>query len=242
MRATLLLAATALALSAGCGAPPPRPPASHTSVTAPSLTELRAEADALARRGEHAAAAERYRAALTLTPDDLVLHFSLGSMLSHLDLEDEAAEQFRWVLEHGRPGQPEVVTARQWLATARPDSRVARAARERRLAPAPAQLGTVQGTTSWPGVDPDKRRVPVELRIDGESPETAQMRMRVRVRLGRPYTFVKLPAGRYRLVASSEGTKLWEVRTLVEGGKDTTLDLSEANSLVEASAFPPKQG
>ena len=239
---SLLAAASALALLSGCSGPPPSPPAPPAITSAPSPAQLREEGDARARRGEHARAAESYRAALRLAPDDLFLHFALGSVLSYTDRRDETVEQFSWVVAHGRPGQPEVATARAWLAAAQPPPKAAASRTEPQPAPAPGPLGAVKGATSWPGVDPESQWVPLELRIAGAAPETAHMKMRIRLFLGRPYTFLSLPAGPYRILARSGGTKLWETRVVVDAGKETVLDLSEANSLVKAADFPPKQG
>jgi hypothetical protein len=60
--------------------------------------------------------------------------------------------------------------------------------------------------------------------------------------MGRPYTMPQTPAGAYRVVGRSAGVKLWETRVVVVAGKDTALDLSEANSVVTSKDFPPGSG
>src|SRR3989304_2712790 len=79
--------------------------------------------DALAARGEYAAAAERYRAGLRARPDDLMLHFALGSVLSYLDEPEETRAEFRWVVAHGSPGPPGGAPARQRLPPPPPPAR-----------------------------------------------------------------------------------------------------------------------
>ena len=104
-----------LVLASGCSRPPTTPAPAANMVSSP-----REEGDLLARRGDHAGAVAKYREALRATPNDVALRFALGSALSQLDRHAETAEQFRWVVEHGAPGQPEVSMARQWLAAPEP--------------------------------------------------------------------------------------------------------------------------
>ena len=100
-----------LALVSGCSTPPTTP-APAVSVASSS----REEGDLLASRGDYGGAVAKYRAALEATPNDVALRFALGSALSQLGRHAETTEQFRWVVQHGAPGQQEVVMARQWLA------------------------------------------------------------------------------------------------------------------------------
>jgi len=112
-RALALLLASPLLVA--CGGPSPARPSAPVAAVAPAAGEA---PDALAARGEYAAAAERYRAGLRARPDDLMLHFALGSVLSYLDEPEETRAEFRWVVAHGSPGRPEVATARQWAGLA----------------------------------------------------------------------------------------------------------------------------
>src|SRR4029434_570902 len=107
------IALLGLELASGCSRPPTTPAPAASVGASP-----REEGDMLARSGDHAGAAAKYREALQGTPNDVRLRFALGSELTQLDRRAEAAEQFRWVVEHGSPGQEEVALARQWLASA----------------------------------------------------------------------------------------------------------------------------
>ena len=204
----------------------------------------------LASRGDYTGAVAKYREALRATPDDVVLRFALGSALSQLDRHDEATEQFRWVVAHGAPGQPEVTMARQWLTAA---ERVPGAPSGRQEVtvsalpvpegqPAAAGIGSIKGKTNWPGVNPDGQNVSLELRFNGDDAATKGQSFRLHIGLGRPYTMSDLPAGAYRVVGRSAGVKLWETRVVVGAGTETTLDLTDANSVVTPKDFPPRGG
>lgn len=231
----------AAGLLAGCGESPAPPPAA----TAPTRTDaagLRSEGDALAARGEYAAAAERYREALRRAPEDLGLHFSLGSVLTHLGRRDEAVEQFRWVVAHGSPNRPEVATARQWLLEAgvvEGGPAPTRAARKEPSPPeASASFGMLKGNTVWPGVTPDTYRLTLQILLAGDDPFTQEKIIQARTRLGEPYVFPKVPEGTYRLMAQVGATRLWDTRITVAAGKETVLDLTPFMSPVSPSEFP----
>ena len=57
--------------------------------------ELKADADALVAKADHRAAAEVYRRAAALDPDDMSIRFALGTALTFLDQKREAVEAFR---------------------------------------------------------------------------------------------------------------------------------------------------
>jgi hypothetical protein len=202
----------------------------------------------LARSGDHAGAVAKYREGLQATPDDVRLHFALGSALAHLDRRAEASEQFRWVVEHGAPGQEEVAMAREWLAAASEGEGSSSSRRDVTMSPAagaegqPAspEVGSIKGKTAWPSVNPDSQRVALELRFNGDDEATTGKNYRLHIGLGRPYTMSDLPAGAYRVEGRSGGVKLWEQRVVVGAGKETALDLSEANSAVTPKDFPPR--
>jgi tetratricopeptide (TPR) repeat protein len=244
--ADALVALLAIALASGCtgspsvqGTPPP---------AAGAASSPREEGDALSSRGDYGGAVAKYREALGATPQDLKLRYALGTALSQLDRHEETAEQFRWVVEHGAPGHSEVAMARQWLAAAergpaaeaRPSDQVVSES------PAPgaesqaasAGVGTIKGKTAWPGVNPDAQHVPLEIRLSGDDAENKDKSFRLRISLGRPYTMPQIPAGAYRVVGRSAGVKLWEARVVIAAGKDTALDLTEANSVVTSKDFP----
>jgi tetratricopeptide (TPR) repeat protein len=233
-----------LALASGCSRPPTTP-APATSVGA-----SREQGDLLASRGDHAGAVAKYREALQATPNDVGLRFALGSALSQLDRRAEAAEQFRWVVEHGAPGQEEVAMARHWLASASEQESGAGSSSSRRDVtmssapgaegqPASPGVGSVKGKTAWPSVNPDTQPVSLELRFNGDDEATTGKNYRLHIGLGRPYTMSDLPAGAYRVVGRSGGVKLWETRVVVGVGTETALDLTESNSVVTPKDFPP---
>lgn len=244
-----LLALFAAALASGCSGPPPPPAPTPAAGVARAPRE---EGDALASRGDHAAAVTKYREALRATPDDLTLRFALGSALSQVDRRDETIEQFRWVVEHGGPGQAEVAMAREWLAAERASGSDAPPSRRGETAPgvpatqsqpaSPAGVGSIKGKTAWPGVNPDSQIVSLEIRLNGDDAATKDKSLRLHIRLGRPYAMSGLAAGAYRLMGRSAGVKVWETRVVVGAGKDTVLDLTDSNALVTPKDFTPQDG
>ena len=239
----LVLVLLGLALVSGCSRTPATP-----APAAGVVGSLREQGDLLARSGDHAGAVAKYREALQASPNDVGLRFALGSALSQLDRRAEATEQFGWVVEHGAPGQEEVTMARQWLASAaEPGSGEASSSTRKdvTMSPAPAEgqpagVGSIKGKTAWPSVNPDSQPVALELRFNGDDEATTGKNYRLHIGLGRPYTMSDLPAGAYRVVGRSGGVKLWEQRVVVGAGKETALDLTEANSAVTPKDFPPR--
>src|SRR5262245_62758379 len=237
------IALVGLALASGCSRPPTTPaPAASIGVSP------REEGDRIARRGDHAGAVTKYREALQATPNYVRLRFALGSALAQLDRRAEATEQFRWVVEHGTPGQEEVALAREWLAAASENTGPSSSRQDVTMSPAPGAEGTtaspgvgsIKGKTSWPSVNPDTQPVALELRFNGDDAATTGKNFRLHIGLGRPYAMSDLPAGAYRLVGRSGAVKLWEQRVVVSAGTETALDLSEANSAVTPKDFPPR--
>ena len=106
--------------------------------------------------------------------------------------------------------------------------------------PASPGVGSIKGKTGWPSVNPDTQPVALELRFNGDDAATTGKNFRLHIGLGRPYAMSDLPAGAYRVVGRSGGVKLWEQRVVVGAGKETALDLSEANSAVTPKDFPPR--
>jgi TPR repeat len=237
------IALMGLALASGCSRPPTTP------APAPSVgASPREEGDRLARSGDHAGAVTKYREALQATPNDVRLRFALGSALAQLDRRAEAGEQFKWVVEHGAPGQEEVALAREWLAAASEGSGSPSSRRDVTMSPAPATegssaspgVGSIKGKTSWPSVNPDAQPVALELRFTGDDAATTGKNFRLHIGLGKPYAMADLPAGAYRVVGRSGGVKLWEQRIVVNAGTETALDLTEANSAVTPKDFAPR--
>ena len=67
-------------------------------------------------KADHRAAAEVYRRAAALDPDDMSIRFALGTAQSFLDQKREAVEAFRGVVTRGDPASVEYREAKRWLA------------------------------------------------------------------------------------------------------------------------------
>jgi tetratricopeptide (TPR) repeat protein len=236
MRAVLLLAA-ALALAACQRAPAPSVPVA----AAPSPVErLTAEGDALLAAGKYADAIEKYREAVDV--DGVAVHprFGLGTAYSFLDRRPEAVAQLRWVLDHADATSTEYQEARRWLlrvgALAEP-APVADTAEPTRAAD--PRLGHLVGKTQWPEVTPQRHLITGSLTLAGDEPVTHDVRRTRAFRLGDVYEFRDVPPGRYRVLATIDGTTVWDEKVTVEAGKDTTLDLSQTASSVPTTRFSP---
>ncbi len=230
---TILVAAALLA--GGCG--DARSPAPRAATPSAPAGDPRAEAAALAARGDYAGAERKYREALTLKPDDVELHFGLGSVLSQLDRREPAAEEFRWVVQNGRPGRPEVDSARRWLAEAG-DTAVAPASTPAASAPDPASTGTVSGKLTWPGV-PAGMDYHIRVVIERDGPDGP--RKFVRAKINGTYSVAELPEGSYKLTGLAGPTRMWsDLPVTVTAGRQTVLDLGPANAVVSPDEFPPR--
>jgi hypothetical protein len=241
MTATRLTAVVFVAIVlAGCGQSPSRPASTATPLLATSSP--REEAETLGRQGDWAGAVVKYREALRGAPDDLQLRFALGSALSHLERRDEAAEQFRWVVEHGRPSASEVSMARQWLLEADAANVPAEAQRATTAAKVdPSSTGKLQGKTTWPGISPDSFRLTLQVLLVGDDEANRGRILQVRTRLGEPYAFASVPEGQYRLSAQVGAVRLWDAPVSVSAGKATVLDLTPERSPVSPSDFPQRE-
>lgn len=231
----LRLAALVLVVAAFVGACDSRTPKVATTEGPAPAGNLREEAAALAARGDYTAAERKYREALKAQPDDVELHFGLGSVLSQLDRRDDAAEEFRWVVKNGRPGRPEVDSARRWLAEAGDGAAPATVA----SAPADAStLGTVAGKLTWPGLPPEKE---FGIRIFVVSAADENVRKTTRTKLNGTFSVGELPEGSYKLIGLAGPVRVWsDVPLTISPGRQTTLDLSPANAVVSATEFPAR--
>ncbi len=238
-----LLIAAVLSLFLGCQeAPAPGPAQAPVG----SLTlQLKEEGDALAARGDYAAAAVKYQAAVRQEPGNSTFWFALGTALSHLGQREETIQAFRRVVQLGQPDSQEVQVARRWLvsagvlgeglAFASPSE-----AAPQRTATAPAlqgPKGALRGTTQWAGLPPEAR-ISVMIVLSGDDSSTKGLNFSRRLWLGEPYEFTDIPSGTYRLIAASGDTQLWEQRVTVETDRQTVLDLTSATS--QASLEIPK--
>ena len=222
----------AAALGAGCDGKAPK--VASVVTPAPS-TSAREEAALLASRGDYAGAERKYREALQAQPDDVELHFGLGSVLSQLDRRQDAIEEFRWVVANGRAGRPEVDSARRWLAEAQPGEAVST---EQASATAPEATGQLAGKLTWPGLPADKTfGIRIVLERDGET----GARKIVRTKLNATYSVDGLSDGRYKLTGLAGPVRVWnELPVTVSAGRATTVDLTPANASVSPAEFPAR--
>jgi len=215
--------------ASGCDSRTPKAGLPAAPVAADSPRE---DAALLAARGDHAGAEAKYREALERETEEVELHFGRGSVLTQLDRRDEAIEEFRWVVAHGRAGRPEVDGARRWLAEAgagAPVTAVEKAAAD------PENLGRLAGKLTWPDVPAAKTfgiRVVVE-RADGSD------RKIVRSKLNDTYAVDGLPDGAYKVTGLAGPIRVWsDLPITVSAGRPTTLDLTPANASVSPTDFP----
>jgi len=97
--------------------------------------------------------------------------------------------------------------------------------------------GTIKGKTVWPNTE--EHRFNLQILLIGDDSFTEGKIVPVRTRLGEPYS-AWVPAGGYLLRAQVGGVRLWELRVNVEADKETTVDLTPAESRVSPSEFPTR--
>ena len=216
----------------GCDSKPPKVATIAASVPAGNPRE---DAALLAARGDFAGAERKYREALRAQPHDVDLHFGLGAVLSQLDRRDDADEEFLWVVQHGRPGRPEVDSARRWLAESGETAPASTAASE----PEPTSLGTVSGSLTWPGLPP-RGDFPIRV-IVARDGETESVHKSARTKLNGTFNIAGLPEGRYKLSGLAGPVRVWsDVPITVTPGRETKVDLSPSNAIVSATEFPAR--
>ena len=248
MRDRVLAAALSLCLTACGQSPPPPAPALVPSLGTRTI-DLRQEGDELAAKGDFERAVVKYQAAVNQEPADVSLRYLLGVALSHLDRRAETAEHFQYVLSHARPGSAELDGARSWLASAGelrdPTASVTPPAAPGQPAPndpsdEAGPKARLKGKLDWDGIDPHDRLISAEATLVGEDVVTRDVKQQRRFRIGQPYEFRRLPGGKYRLRVTALDTELWDQTVSVEADKETTLDLTQRNSPVSPTQFPPK--
>lgn len=235
-----LLAVLAL-LFLGCQqAPAPGPAAFPLG----SLTQhLKAEGDALAARGNYAAAVLKYQAAARQEPGDVAIWLALGTALSHLDQQADAIEAFRRVVDLGRPDSEEVRVARRWLVSV--GALAPEFASSVQDASAGGQAegpkGALRGKVQLQREDP-KVRPRIKLVLSGEDSSTRGKSLARSVVVGETYSFDDVPAGEYRLTAYDGQTQLVEERVAVEADRQTVMDLRVAVSALRENEKPVRPG
>ena len=205
-------------------------------------------------KADHRAAAEVYRRAAALDPDDMSIRFALGTAQSFLDQKREAVEAFRGVVTRGDPASAEYREAKRWLAAvgapiATRDGALGRvrpgeeAGSRGTATPEKLVGGRLVGRMEWPGVDsarPLGPRGDVDLRREALTESVKQQRP---ISLGGKYSFYDIPPGQYRITATlfvaPKDVTMWDQKVTVEDGRPTELVLTPATALVPPDKFPP---
>lgn len=237
----------------GCGEGP-RPVQGERREEAPAHA-LKQAGDAALDQRRFADARDSYLKALAIAPSDPQLHYRLGVALTHLDENGEAEKSFEQVLLlTGNQGK-EAEAARGWLLARGIVPRVGPAGDQITKTSASSfsssemgpvtpldraqDPGSVVGQVSW--VLPDGR---TEL-IGGRSVELyaaerpgQRLAWKVTDKEGR-FRFDDLPPGSYRVAGFYAGpAPLWNLRVDVQPKQETTVSLTEANSVRHRNDFP----
>ena len=233
----LFAIAALLVLAAGCTGSPSAAPA--TTVRDPA-----ADAMTAMEQGDWARAAELRREALRKEPASLKLRYNLAVAASRLDLVDEAAREFRWILANVAHELPEARTARRWLTEAGLAERSAAAgttplASDRIQEETPGDSG-VRGRVVWAEGTSTSY---VRLFLQG-APKTPLQGLQWATRTddqGR-FEFKRIPAGTYVVTNKVAGRPTWRLRVTLAPGEITTLELGEANRAEVRDDFPETSG
>jgi len=214
----------------------PSQPARSTSSQAPAELAARALA-----AGRYADAARLYREALGEAPGKMQLHYGLAVASSYLDLRDDAIREFRWVLQYGSPGAPEVEASRAWLARA-------------------GALPVAYDATN--PSRPEKERAPGNASLEGRAvfaedgkPPLPMQRMQLFL-VGQPnsptklerynlrtdeqgnFKFPDVVPGPYKLTNRVAGRPTWRLRVDLKGSEVKVLELTPANGVDSQDDFP----
>lgn len=226
------LALLALALGACQGAPAPR------RETSPDLAS---QADAALEQGDYERAADLYGQALQAAPESVPLRYGLAVAASHLGRRDQVIREFRWVLERGTPGSPEVEAARGWLIRvgALPRTTPAQGAREDGRQPG---HGSIEGHAAIGGPGQVSRPAPhIMLILVGQpNSPTKEERYNLRTDEEGRFKFRNVAPGPYMLTDQVAGPPTWRLRIEVQAGQEMQLDLTPANSARVRDDFPSR--
>jgi hypothetical protein len=213
----------------------PSQPTRSTSSETPAESASRALA-----AGRYADAARLYREALREAPGKMQLHYGLAVASSFLDLRDEAIREFRWVLQYGAPGAPEVEAARGWLARA----------------------GALPVAYATNASGPEKERAPGNSSLEGRAvfaedgkPPVPMQRMQLFL-VGQPnsptklerytlrtdeqgkFKFPDVVPGPYKLTNRVAGRPTWRLRIDLKSSEVKVLELTPANGVDSQDDFP----
>jgi hypothetical protein len=177
------------------------------------------------------------REALVKEPANLKLHYYLAVAATHLDLIEEAATEFQWVLANAPAGSAESQAARKWLTDAGrlgKDTQTAAKPTEE----TPADAGGVHGQIVWTGDPPLKKsRLQLFLKGLGNTPTKNEYHVLRTDEEGR-FAFKRVVPGSYKLTDRIAGQPLWRLRVQLQPGQDLVLDLTPQNSLKNHDDFP----
>ena len=201
-------------------------------------TDAASAAEAL-QAGDYQRAAELYRRALAAEPGSVGLHYGLAVAVSYLQLKDETAREFKWVLELAPQGSEEAGVARTWLVKAgllpRPGT----------LSPAGAeQLGGEEASLEGHAAFSEDGQTPKPMRrlqlfLVGQPGSPAKNeRHNLRTDEDGRFRFPKVLAGSYKLTNRVAGQPIWRVRVELKPGESKQLELTPANSTATRDDFP----
>jgi hypothetical protein len=190
-------------------------------------------------RREYGVAVALLREAVARRPADLEAHYRLGVSASHVDQLDEGSREFEWVVAHGEPGAPEVLIARDWLAS-----------RTTASAPVPTPTASaVSGevTASRPemaslagrAVGPEGVKPRLQLFLKGLPGTAVKDEYHVlRTDQQGNFSFINVVPGDYMLTTAIAGPPAWRLRVSLAKGERLVLDLSPANYASVRDDFP----
>ncbi len=234
----LVVFGVALLTSACQQSPAPTPPATL------EVDHAEEGRKALARQ-DWTAAASHFRKALDKLPGDVGVHYGLAIATSWLDQNEEATQEFQWVVANAPQASEEARVAREWLAgRAGGGPGVASRTEPDPTASGDERVGSsgVSGVVTWDqggGAAPLKRfQVHLyQLKPDGSAKGVS---FHVRTDYEGRYRFNKIPAGTYKLTDNNVTTPQWRLRVEIREGESQALDLSPQNSLRVRDDFPKR--
>jgi tetratricopeptide (TPR) repeat protein len=218
---------------AACNASQPAPqPKARATDAASAFEALQA--------GDYQRAAELYRRAVTAEPASVALHYGLAVALSYLQVKDETAREFRWVLEKAPPASEETRVARNWLVNAgllsRPSS-LPPAVADQRLG---GDLAALEGHAVF-GEDGKAPRPMGRLQlflVGQKGTTTNDERHALRTDENGGFRFPKVLPGTYKLTNRVAGQPIWRLRVELKPGENKQLELTPANSTANQDDFP----